>query len=616
VNDAVVIGAGPAGLTAAYELDKLGRRSVVLEADELVGGLARTVTYKGYRFDIGGHRFFSKVALVNDIWQEILGPELLTRPRLSRIHYRGRYFNYPLKAMDALAGLGPLESARIGLSYAKARLMPHRDESNLESWVSNRFGWRLYQIFFKTYTEKVWGIPCNEISADWAAQRIKNLSMTEAVRNALFGAARSKEGQVITTLIERFLYPRLGPGMMWERCVELLRANGSETVTGMRVEKVQHRDGRVECVVGRNAAGETTEFRGEHFISTMPLRELLHALDPVPPDEVMAAADRLRYRDYLTVVLMVKREKVFEDNWIYIHTPEVKVGRVQNYKNWSPEMVPDPTRTSLGLEYFLWEKDEEWRWPDERLVELGIREMAQLGIVPAGEVEDGTVVRMKKAYPIYDGEYQEVLRTLRGYLATFRNLQTVGRNGLHRYTTQDHSMVTGVYAARNVEGADLDVWSVNVEKEYHEEGVVEEGRRREPAAAGASGERMVPSRVAARRELDADRLLGFVFARLDAVALGAAVGIVCGVALFLATIVLLLKRGPVVGPTLALLGQYLPGYAVNWRGSIVGLVEGGMVGFLAGALVAWLRNFALRQYARIIKRRADARERRDLLDKV
>ncbi len=603
MSHAVVIGGGPAGLTAAYELSKLGVGSTVLEADRQVGGLSRTVNYRGYRFDIGGHRFFTKVPLINDLWHEILGEDFMLRSRMSRIHYRGRFFDYPLKATNALAGLGPVEAFIVGLSFTKAKLFPQAEETNLEQWVANRFGHRLYEIFFKTYTEKVWGIPCTEISADWAAQRIKNLSLPEALRNALFSTMKSKNGDIITSLIDQFNYPRLGPGMMWERCEELLKERGNETMRGIKIETVRHRHGRVECIYGRTQEGECVELGGDHFISTMPLRSLIRALTPTAPDEVLEAANTLRYRDYLTVVLIAKREKIFPDNWIYIHSPEVKMGRIQNYKNWSPHMVPDPARTSLGLEYFLWDKDEEWQWSQDRLVELGIKECSQIGLIERDEVEDGTVVRMKKAYPVYDQNYQNSLAIVRRYLETFENLQTVGRNGLHRYNNQDHSMLTAVYAARNVAGESNDVWAVNTEQEYHEE------KRSETVATtvpGTNGDRMTP------RRLTPDELIEAAFARIDPVALGTSVGVVGGVGLFVATIILLFKGGEVVGPTLSLLNNYLIGFNVSWTGSFIGLAEATGGGFVIGYLFASLRNLGMDAYAWLLQRRAQ----RDLLEKV
>lgn len=614
MSQAIVIGGGPAGLTAAYELSKLGIGSTVLEADRQVGGLSRTVNYQGYRFDIGGHRFFTKVPLINDLWKEILGEDFLLRPRLSRIHYRGHFFEYPLKATNALAGLGPIEALLVGMSFGKAKLFPHADETNLEQWVANRFGHRLYEIFFKTYTEKVWGIPCNEISADWAAQRIKNLSLPEAVRSALFGNGRAKNGEVITTLIEQFNYPRFGPGMMWERCEELLAAQGNPTVRGIKVDKVRHRHGRVECVYGHTHEGETVEFGGDEFISTMPLRSLIRVLSPAPPDEVLAAANKLRYRDYLTVVLIAKREKVFPDNWIYIHSPEVKMGRIQNYKNWSPHMVPDQTRSSLGLEYFLWDKDEEWNWSRDRLVELGIQECARINLIEPDEVEDGTVVRMKKAYPVYDQDYQGSLATIRRYLESIGNLQTVGRNGLHRYNNQDHSMLTAVYAARNVVGEHHDVWSVNTEMEYHEEARVKKPvakparPQNESEPSPTAGDRLVP------RQLTPEELIEAAFAKLDPVALGTAVGTVFGLSLFAATVTLVLKDGPVVGPNLSLLKNVLFGFSVTWPGALVGLVDAGIVGFVLGYVFASFRNLGLDAYAWLLQRRAMAEVRRHLLD--
>jgi len=602
MSETVIIGAGPAGLTAAYELGKLGRRTQVLEADDHVGGLSRTVTYKGYRFDIGGHRFFSKVTLVNDLWHEILGEDFLVRPRLSRIYYQGHFFDYPLRPLNALRGLGPLEALLVGLSYAKAQLRATQPEASFEDWVSNRFGARLYRIFFKTYTEKVWGIPCSEIAPEWATQRIKNLSLGEALRHALF-KGRSGNGEVITSLIDEFHYPRFGPGMMWERCAALVEDAGSDVMRGVRVERIRCAPDAIESVEARTPAGERVEVPVDQLISSMPIRDLIRALDPAAPDHVRRAAEGLRYRDYLTVVLIVRRANVFPDNWIYIHSPDVKLGRIQNYKNWSAEMVPDASRTSLGLEYFLWEHDPEWAWPDVRLIERGISECARIGIIDAAEVEDATVVRVPKAYPVYDQDYRAHLATVRDYLARFTNLQLIGRNGQHRYNNQDHSMLAGVYAAHNLNGAHRDVWAVNTEAAYHEEG----------DAGHTPEDRLVPRPLPA---LSAEEVIQRAFARLDPVALGAAFAFVGGVGLFLATALLLLKGGPTVGPSLSLLSHYLLGFRVTWRGAVVGVLEAAAGGFGLGYVTAQLRNQALASYATLVRRRAAAAVRRRVLDDV
>ncbi|TDI35394.1 MAG: NAD(P)/FAD-dependent oxidoreductase [Acidobacteria bacterium] len=465
----IIIGGGPAGLTAALELSRMDIPAVVFEADAIVGGIAQTGEYKGYRYDIGGHRFFTKVDMVQKIWEEILGDDLVLRSRLSRIYYNDKFFDYPLRPMNALMGLGLVEATRILLSYVKARIFPSREERNFEQWVSNRFGWRLYEIFFKTYTEKVWGMPCTEIGADWAAQRIKNMDLLKAVKHALFGEGARNKGEVVTTLIDEFHYPRLGPGMMWDRCREILARKGYETIMETRVVRLRHDDHRILTAVVRGPDGVEREEAGSHFLSSMPMRTLLHALDPSPPPAVLACADKLKYRDFITVMLIIDDPDLFPDNWIYIHSPEVKLGRIQNFKNWSPDMVPDPARSALGLEYFVQEGDGLWTSSDADLIALGARELAQLDLVPREKVLDGCVVRMPKAYPVYDQEYKQTIGALRDYLTRFPNLQLMGRNGQHRYNNQDHSMVTAVYAARNIGGADLDVWDVNVEEEYHEE---------------------------------------------------------------------------------------------------------------------------------------------------
>jgi protoporphyrinogen oxidase len=587
----VVIGAGPGGLTAAHELTELGHEAIVFEKDDQVGGIARTVSYNGYRFDIGGHRFFTKVDTVQTLWEEVMGDDFLVRPRLSRIYYRDRFFDYPLRPGNALRGLGLIESIRIVVSYLRARGIPNSNERTFEDWVVNRFGRRLYEIFFETYTEKVWGIPCSEIGADWAAQRIKNLNLTQAIRHALLGG--KKGGSVITTLIDEFQYPRLGPGMMWERWCERLEARGVKTHLEAEVCDLHHKDGRVEAATVRFGNGEIEHVSADHFVSTMPARRLIRSLDPPAPAPVAEAAEKLRYRDFLTVVLIVRDAEVFPDNWIYIHSPDVKVGRVQNFKNWSPEMVPDPSTTSLGLEYFVNEGDELWSAPDEKLVEQGEVEMIRLGLIRPDTVIDGTVVRMPKAYPVYDSDYKEALATVRRYTDGLINLHLIGRNGQHRYNNQDHSMVTGIYAARNIDGADYDVWSVNVEDEYHEE------KRAEVEKRALVEGRLTPS-IAAEETLE--DVLAAAFARYDSLALGLALAIVSGVGLFLTTAWVLLRAERDSTEMLSRVGQYLLGYDVSWGGAMLGLIGAGVFGFVVGFGVAWLINLIIGWEETILER--------------
>jgi len=466
----VVIGAGPAGLTAAYQLAKAGRaRITVLEADDMVGGISRTAQYKEFRFDIGGHRFFTKIKSVEALWHEILGPEFISVPRLSRIHYNGRFFDYPLKPMNALTGLGLINSIRIVASYLKWHYQPYAVEENFEQWVTNRFGRRLYEIFFKTYTEKVWGIPCTEIRAEWAAQRIQGLSLARAILNA---TALHHRGSAIKSLIHEFQYPRLGPGQMWETCRDKVRAAGHSVLMKHAVRRLESRGDGVTSVHADTPDGPRV-FEAEHVISTMPIRSLVRALDPAAPAVVAAAAEGLRYRDFLTVALILNRENLFPDNWIYIHTPGVKVGRIQNFNNWSQAMVPRPGSTCLGLEYFCFKGDGLWQSRDEDLIKQASRELAELGLAREEDVIDGAVVRMPKAYPIYDAEYRAHLDTVREYLDAIPNLHTVGRNGMHKYNNQDHSMLSAMMAVSNMEGASFNLWDVNTDFDYHEEQRVE-----------------------------------------------------------------------------------------------------------------------------------------------
>ncbi len=463
-DSVVVIGAGPAGLTAAYELGKAGVPATVLEASDTVGGISQTVERDGWRFDIGGHRFFTKVPEVERLWHEILpDEEFLLRPRMSRIYYRGKLFDYPLKASNALGNLGVLEALKCVLSYVMVRIRPPKDQSNFEGWVAARFGWRLYRIFFKTYTEKVWGVPATEIQADWAAQRIKNLSLFSAVLNALLPKRNQKD---ITSLIEEFQYPKLGPGLMWERCTEHVQRLGGDVVMETPVETVLRDE---TGAVGVRAGGRVYE--ADHVVSSMPIGQLVRAMDPPAPAEVVAAADDLRYRDFLTVALVVPESFSFPDNWIYIHSPGVKVGRIQNFGSWSPYLVKDG-RTCLGLEYFVNEGDELWTMSDDELVALGQKELAELGLVTGDVVEQGFVVRMPKAYPVYDEHYKRNVEVIRAWLEqAVPNVHPVGRNGMHRYNNQDHCMFTAMLTAKNILGASPahDIWSVNVEEDYHEE---------------------------------------------------------------------------------------------------------------------------------------------------
>lgn len=463
----VVIGAGPAGLTAAFELARRGVPCTVLEGTDQVGGISRTVERNGWRFDIGGHRFFTKVQPVEDLWHEILPDEdFLLRPRMSRIFYEGKYYDYPLKPLNALGNLGVIEAVRCVLSYGVARVKPPKDQSNLEGWISARFGRRLYEHFFKTYNEKVWGVPATEISADWAAQRIKNLSLLNAVVNAILPKRNQTD---ITSLIEEFQYPKYGPGMMWEVCRDKVEAAGSTVVMNTKARRVVHNNGTIEAVIAVDSQGQEHTYPADHVISTMPMPALLRAMDPPIPAEVLKAANDLQFRDFLTVALVVPEEYAFPDNWIYIHSPEVKVGRIQNFGSWSPYMVKDG-RTCLGLEYFVFEDDELWASQDDDLIELGKRELAKLGLVDEGKVETGYVVRMPKAYPVYDEFYEDNVNTLRKWLdANTPSVYPVGRNGMHRYNNQDHSMLTAMFTVANImDGTDHDVWEVNVEDDYHE----------------------------------------------------------------------------------------------------------------------------------------------------
>lgn len=558
----VVIGGGPAGLTAAYELTKQQQKAIVLEKYNKVGGIARTENYRDYHFDMGGHRFYTKSAPVQQLWREVLGDDFLRRPRLSRIFYQNKFFHYPLKPLNALLGLGPVEGMRIIGSYVRWHLFPYREEVTFEQWVTNRFGKRLFETFFKSYTEKVWGIPCSELKAEWAAQRIKDLSLKTAI-TAMF----LKPQETIKTLIEEFDYPRRGPGMLWTAVQDRINERGGQVQLNSNVVRI-HRQGQRITGVTVEQDGRTRLVNGSSFISSMPLTQLVQWIDPPPPPDVLQAASQLGYRDFLTVCLIIKKPNLFPDNWIYIHDPSVQVGRIQNFKNWSADMVPDQSTTSLGLEYFCNEGDDIWNMPDADLIALGTREIGKIGLAQAEDVVDGAVFRVEKSYPVYDSDYEKSLEVLKAYVAGLENLQTIGRNGLHRYNNQDHAMLTGMLAVRNLlYGEANNLWQVNAEQEYLEEVVLKPPPEPEQLIEVLDG--AVP--------------------KLDPLALGMSLGVVTGLVLLLTTL-FVLARGGDFREMMLLLSQFFPGYTVTAVGALVGLGYGFFTGFSLGWGYAFLRN--------------------------
>ena len=516
---AIIIGAGPAGLTAAVELQRHTQiKPVVIEASHEVGGISRTVRYKGNRMDIGGHRFFSKSDRVMNWWLEMMPIEagaeaegqliyrgqkrdmpesppagdaqnndliMLVRQRKSRIYFLRRFFDYPIRITAGTVGkLGAARTIRCGLSYMRSAILPHRKEKSLEDFLINRFGKQLYLTFFKSYTEKVWGVPCDQISAAWGAQRIKGLSLTGVVLHFLkktFTSSRSdgiSQKQTETSLIERFLYPKFGPGQLWEHVAGLVRKDGGEIHFGVAVDRIHVEGDHVVSVEGVNEAGERCSFPGDYFFSTMPVRDLIRALSCEVPQEVVEVSEGLMYRDFITVGLLVRKLALTEengsplrDNWIYIQEPDVTVGRLQIFNNWSPWLVSNPEKVWIGLEYFCNETDTIWKLPDKEMAQFAIEEAARIGILKAEDVEDSHVVRMPKTYPAYFGSYDR-FDVIRNYLDGFKNLFLVGRNGMHKYNNQDHSMLTAMTAVENIVNgvtAKDRIWAVNVEMEYHEE---------------------------------------------------------------------------------------------------------------------------------------------------
>lgn len=496
ILDVAIIGAGPAGLTAGYLLTKKSQQVAVIEQHPyLVGGISRTEKYKDFLFDIGGHRFFSKSKEVVDLWNELLPNDFIERPRLSRIFYGEKFYSYPLKPIEALSNLGIFTSTLCVISYLYAKAFPIPNPKTFHQWVRNQFGEKLFQIFFKTYTEKVWGMSCDEISADWAAQRIKGLSLGSAIFNAVKRSLpRSKSSntnkQVIKTLIETFRYPRQGPGMLWEAASNKIKDQGGAVILGHTAQQCSwNNETQLWTIQTVNSTGESQQFIARHLISSAPLNELSQQI--IPPLLTRLNGQQLRYRDFITVALIAKQSDDFPDNWIYIHDPKVRVGRVQNFRSWSPEMVPDPTLTCLGLEYFCFEGDGLWTLPDDELIALAKREIGTIGLIDPSQVIDGVVVRQSKAYPVYDDSYQIHVDALRNEIEDkFPTLHLVGRNGMHKYNNQDHAMMTAMLTVENIlrNQRYFNVWHVNEDAEYHEAGY-------EGAQDALKNERLVPKSI-------------------------------------------------------------------------------------------------------------------------
>lgn len=465
----IIIGAGPSGLAAGWELSESGRPVLILEKEDGVGGLCRTFDFCGYKFDCGGHRFFTKQPEVQKFWEEILGEDFLIRKRLSRIYYRKKFFFYPIKFGDALKKLGLVESFIIGVSLLSTRikrLWKDKAEVTFEDWVVNRFGLRLFNHFFRSYTEKVWGISVKELGADWAAQRMKSISLWQIVKSFFI---KPKHGQV-KSWIEQFYYPKYGPGMFYDKVAEKIKENGGKVELNKKIERIIHNGSTIEKVVIKDKDGAKKELRAEEFISSMPLNIMLSLLSPAPPQEIMHIVNKMRFRSFFDVCLIINKKDIFPDNWIYVHEPQVAFVRVQNFTNWSPFTSADKNKTHIGVEYICWDTDDLWEAGEQELIDLAKKELKQVGLVDDSElIEKGAVIKNSFAYPVYYLGYKEDLKKVFTYLSYFKNLQTIGRAGLYRYNNMDHSILTGFYAARNIlGGGKYDVLEINADEEYHE----------------------------------------------------------------------------------------------------------------------------------------------------
>lgn len=461
--EVVILGSGPSGLGAAHELVKRDTPLVIYDLNEKIGGLARSVTYKGNIFDVGPHRFYTKDPIVIKLWEETLGNDFLHVPRLTRIYYRNRFFSYPIKAFNVVANLGIIDTVRMVWSYFIASISPKREAETFEDWVIQKFGRRLYEMFFKTYTEKVWGVPCNQIAAKWAAQRIKGLDLREVIMNAL-----PFRRQKVRSLIDEFRYPRHGAGMMYEVMGENIKKKGNEIHQEHRCVEVKHKDGNVTEIV-LESKGKKQTVKTPHLFSSIPITEFVQLLNPPAPKEVVKAAQELRYRDHITVNLLLNKVNPFPDNWIYLHSPEVLMARLTSYNNFSDEMTTSPDLVAISCEYFCFRDEEIWKMDDKKLIEFATEELVKLDLLKAEDVTDGFVIRELDSYPLYYIGYREPFDIMKDYLVKFKNLSLIGRAGMFKYNNMDHALLSGIYAAQNYFGESHDVWEVGEETEYLEE---------------------------------------------------------------------------------------------------------------------------------------------------
>lgn len=457
----VILGAGPAALSAGLELNKKGFKTILIEREDKIGGISKTILYKGHRFDVGGHRFFTKSKEVNKLWHDTLGKDFVPTPRLSRIYYNRKFFMYPVEVKDTLLKAGIWTSIICVASYFKYKFFPIKPEKSFEDWVTNRFGQKLFKMFFQSYTEKVWGISTKKLSAEWATQRIKNLSMWETIKNAIF-----KPKEKVTSLIDEFYYPKYGPGMMYEKMAETLKKDGTEIMLSADVISLKKKGNRIEEVI-IESKGSKKSIKGDYFVSTIPLSDTIKFITPEIKKLENIQKD-LRFRDFLSVNLILKKPDLFPDTWIYVHDPAVKMGRVQNYKNWSRFMTADKDHTPIGCEYFCNQGDALWKTDDKKLIALASFELEKIGLAKKEDIVDGLVYRMRDAYPVYMGKYKEAICEAKSVIDSIENLEVAGRGGMFRYNNMDHSILAGLFAARKIAGEKCDPWDVNEEKDYHE----------------------------------------------------------------------------------------------------------------------------------------------------